>query len=169
MTPRLAIKRVSLAMLPLGLALAAAVLVADQVVKAWMLGLLGPAPNAIAITPFFNLVSVWNYGISFGLFNVGSAAAAYILVALALAIAGALAAWLRRTDRGLVAAALGLVIGGALGNIVDRLRFGAVFDFLDFHLWGWHWPAFNVADSAISVGVVLLLIDALFARPPSSK
>lgn len=156
-------------MLPLGLAIAAVVLIADQVVKAWILSWLGPAPVAVALTSFVNLVSVWNYGISFGLFNTGSAAAAYVFVALALAIASALVVWLKRTDRRLIAAALGLIIGGAIGNIVDRLRFGAVYDFLDFHVLGWHWPAFNVADLAVSVGVALLLIDALFASSPSSK
>lgn len=156
-------------MLPLGLAIAAAVLIADQIVKAWILAWLGPAPVAVALNSFVNLVSVWNYGISFGLFNTGSAAGAYLFVALALAIAAALVIWLKRTDRRLIAAALGLIIGGAFGNIVDRLRFGAVYDFLDFHVLGWHWPAFNVADSAVSVGVALLLIDALFASSPSSK
>ena len=156
-------------MLPLGLAIAAVVLIVDQIVKAWVLSWLGPAPVAVALTSFVNLVSVWNYGISFGLFNTGSAAAAYLFVILALAIASALVVWLKRTDRRLIAAALGLIIGGAIGNIVDRLRFGAVYDFLDFHVLGWHWPAFNVADSAVSIGVALLLIDALFASSPSSK
>ena len=169
MTARLAARPAAVPMLPLGLTIAAVVLVADQIVKAWILSWLGPAPVAVALTPFVNLVSVWNYGISFGLFNTGSAAAAYLFVVLALAIASALVVWLKRTDRRLIAAALGLIIGGAIGNIVDRLRFGAVYDFLDFHVLGWHWPAFNVADTGVSIGVALLLIDALFASSPSSK
>jgi signal peptidase II len=80
-----------------------------------------------------------------------------------------LAVWLWRALRSIPAAALGLVIGGALGNVVDRIRFGAVFDFLDVHVAGWHWPAFNVADSAISVGVAVLLIDSLFQNPDKGK
>jgi signal peptidase II len=169
MTARLATRPAATPMLHLGLAIAAVVLIADQIVKAWILSWLGPAPVAVALSSFVNLVSVWNYGISFGLFNTGSAAAAYLFVIMALAIASALVVWLKRTDRRLIAVALGLVIGGAIGNIVDRLRFGAVYDFLDFHVLGWHWPAFNVADTGVSVGVALLLIDALFASSPSSK
>lgn len=169
MTARLATRPAATPMLHLGLAIAAVVLIADQIVKAWILSWLGPAPVAVALSSFVNLVSVWNYGISFGLFNTGSAAAAYLFVIMALAIASALVVWLKRTDRRLIAVALGFVIGGAIGNIVDRLRFGAVYDFLDFHVLGWHWPAFNVADTGVSVGVALLLIDALFASSPSSK
>ena len=69
--------------------------------------------------------------------------------------------WLRRVDHLITASGLGLIIGGAMGNVIDRARFGAVIDFLDFHALGWHWPAFNVADSAIFVGAVLLLVDGL--------
>lgn len=164
-----------------GLALAALVAVLDQLTKwsiyAGVFGLpfLGPVPETlprlppIELTGFFNLVTVWNFGISFGMFNTGSAAGSLILVAVATGITAALVVWLHRADRRWVGAALGLVIGGAVGNIVDRLRFGAVFDFLDFHVWGWHWPAFNLADSAISVAVVLLLADALFAPSSGGK
>jgi signal peptidase II len=81
----------------------------------------------------------------------------------------ALVVWLRKAETRTLAVALGLVIGGAVGNVIDRLRFGAVFDFLDFHALGWHWPAFNLADSAISVGVGLLLIDTLSAGRRSIK
>ena len=91
------------------------------------------------------------------------------LCIVALAITGAMAWWLARAPSRLVAAALGLVIGGALGNVVDRMRFGAVFDFVDLHAAGWHWPAFNVADAAIVAGAGLLLLDALFAPKPSGK
>jgi signal peptidase II len=103
------------------------------------------------------------------MFNRGSDEAAWILVLVALAITGAMAWWLARAPSRLVAAALGLVIGGALGNVVDRIRFGAVFDFVDLHVAGWHWPAFNVADAAIVAGAGLLLLDALFAPKPSAK
>ena len=123
----------------------------------------------MTVLPFFNLVTVWNYGVSFGMFNTGVAATAWIFSALALAISGALTVWLAKADRVLLTASLGLIIGGAIGNVVDRIRFGAVFDFLDFHAFGWHWPAFNVADSAITVGVAVLFVDSLFGDDGESK
>jgi signal peptidase II len=154
----------------LGLAVAGAALVLDQATKAYFYKLLVvDGVRAIEILPFFNLVTVWNYGISFGMFNNGSASGSIVFVGLALVIVAALLVWLRSIASPFVAAALGLVIGGAIGNVIDRLRFGAVFDFLDFHVAGWHWPAFNVADSAICIGVVLLCIDALFLTQASAK
>ncbi|MBL8696941.1 MAG: signal peptidase II [Alphaproteobacteria bacterium] len=168
-------------MLGYGLVLAGVVLVLDQITKwifyAWLIGLpfWGAAPRplprgmSIEVTGFFNLVTVWNYGVSFGMFNQGSSDSAWLLAALAGAITIALLLWLRRAPNLLVASGLGLVIGGAVGNVVDRLRLGAVFDFLDLHAFGWHWPAFNIADAGICVGVGLLLVDALFAPKPSGK
>ncbi len=154
----------------LAIGLAAAVIVLDQLSKAWLYDyLIAGGRRLIEVLPFFNLVTVWNYGVSFGLFNGGQQGGAWAFVILALAIVAALAVWLRRTDRALVAAAIGLVIGGALGNVVDRLRLGAVFDFLDFHAFGWHWPAFNLADSAITIGVALLFVDSLFSGREESK
>lgn len=154
----------------LGLIIAAVALALDQATKVFFYNLLVvEGQRAIEILPFFNLVTVWNYGISFGMFNNGSPAGSIIFVGLALVIIVALLVWLRSVTSPLVAAALGMVIGGAIGNVIDRLRFGAVFDFLDFHVAGWHWPAFNVADSAICVGVVLLCIDALFLTQASAK
>jgi signal peptidase II len=153
-----------------GLAIALVAVLLDQASKYYFHDLLVvQGRRVIEILPFFNLVTVWNYGVSFGMFNNGSSAQALIFVALSLAIVTALVIWLRRVTQIWVAVALGLVIGGALGNVIDRLNYGAVFDFLDVHAFGWHWPAFNVADSSIFVGVVLLLIDALFAGRPSSK
>lgn len=153
-----------------GLAVALAALVLDQASKFYFYDLLvAGGRRAIDVLPFFSLVTVWNYGISFGMFNTGSASGSIIFVGLALVIVVALLIWLRSVTSPLVAAALGMVIGGAIGNIIDRLRFGAVFDFLDFHVAGWHWPAFNVADSAICVGVFLLCIDALFLTSGSAK
>jgi signal peptidase II len=154
----------------LGLAVAAVALALDQASKLYFHDLLvAGGPRAVEVLPFFNLVTVWNYGISFGLFNTGSAGGSVVFVGLALAIVVALLVWLRNVTAPLIAVALGLVIGGAIGNVIDRLRFGAVFDFLDFHIAGWHWPAFNVADSAICVGVFLLCIDALFLAQASAK
>jgi signal peptidase II len=142
----------------LGLLVAVVVVIADQASKLVMLANLeGP----VEVTPFFNLVRVWNTGVSFGLFGSAGPGAPWVLSGLALAVVVGLGVWLFRTDAKLVAAGLGLVIGGALGNVIDRVRFGAVFDFLDFHAFGVHWPAFNLADAAIVVGAALLLVDGL--------
>jgi signal peptidase II len=154
----------------LALGLAAAVIVADQASKAWLYQYLAASGRRmVEVLPFFNLVTVWNYGVSFGMFNNGSRAGSWAFVGLALAIVVALAVWVARSGRLLPAAALGLVIGGAIGNVIDRLRLGAVFDFLDVHVAGWHWPAFNLADSAITIGVILLLLDSLFGGAEQSK
>lgn len=147
-------------MLRLGLLVALAVIVLDQITKALVLGSL---EEAVRVTPFFNLVLVWNRGVSFGMLDSGGTGTPWLLSGLALAVVIGLVLWLRRTDTRLVAIGLGLVIGGALGNVIDRVRFGAVVDFLDFHLAGFHWPAFNVADSAICIGAAVLLVDGLRA------
>jgi signal peptidase II len=153
-----------------GLTLAAGILVLDQAVKyaMYVYLILGFRPS-VEVTPFFNLAVVWNYGVSFGMFNTGSSEAAYLFVALALGIVAALGVWLARAENGWIRVALGLVIGGAAGNVVDRLRYGAVFDFFDFHAFGWHWPAFNIADAAITCGVACLFWDAFVASRKSGK
>lgn len=162
----------------LGFVIAALVLVADQISKWLMLARVFdlPAPITlqswhppIVITDFFNLVMVWNRGVSFGLLDGSSDAMRWVLVALALTISVVLAVWLRRTPDRLTAISVGLILGGAIGNVIDRVRFGAVADFLDFHVAGWHWPAFNLADSGITVGVVLLLADSLLGGRRSSR
>ena len=145
-----------------GLITAFAVIVSDQITKAMIMRKI--ETGDIEVPPFFNLVLTWNRGISFGMFNDG-AAGAYALAALSTTIAAGFAVWLWRTDYKWLAVALGAVIGGALGNVVDRLRFGAVVDFLDFHAFGWHWPAFNVADSAVCVGIAFAVLDGLFFEP----
>ena len=113
------------------------------------------------IDGFFRLVMVWNTGVSFGLLGGDGALPPWVLSAVAVAVCIGLFVWLRRTDRVLTGWGIGLVMGGAIGNVIDRARWGAVFDFADFHIGHWHWPAFNVADSAIVVGVALMLIDSL--------
>ena len=148
----------------LGLAVAAAILLADQASKLWLIDLMqarGFQPMPLA--PSFNLVMVWNPGVSFGLFASNSALARWLLVGLSLAIAAGLVFWLCRGVTQWLAAALGLVIGGAIGNAIDRVVYGKVADFFDFYVGSWHWPAFNLADSAIVVGVAMLLLDSLFA------
>ena len=144
----------------LGLAVASVIVIADQILKYWAIGLLAEQPYGIEVLPFFNRIQVWNQGISFGVFG-GGLMPPWLLGGVALAVALALVIWLRKAETRLLAATIGLVIGGALGNVVDRFRFGAVADFLDFHWAGYHWPAFNLAAAAISVGVVILLLDAL--------
>lgn len=151
------------------LPVAAAVVVLDQLSKWWILAAVMQPPREIPVTPFFNLVLAWNRGVSFSLFHSGAAYAPYILSAVAVAVVAGLLWWLRRFDRLWPALGIGLVVGGALGNVVDRLRFGAVVDFLDVHAAGWHWPAFNLADSAITVGVALLVVDGLSGAVDKSK
>ncbi|MGZ9097582.1 MAG: signal peptidase II [Micavibrio sp.] len=119
----------------------------------------------IEILPFFNLVMVWNKGVSFGLFNSDSDFGPMLLILLAAVIVVVFGAWLARTKKPVIALSLSLIIGGALGNVIDRIRFQAVADFLDFHAFGFHWPAFNIADSAITIGIGILLIYGLFFEP----
>lgn len=145
------------------LALSALIVVLDQVSKWWILDRLMMPPRVIEVTSYFNLVMTWNRGVSFGLFNNDSPYNALILSIVAMVIAGLLLIWLARARQPIMAYGLGSVIGGAVGNLIDRIRFGAVADFLDFHVWGYHWPAFNVADSAITIGVALLIVDSLFS------
>jgi signal peptidase II len=151
-------------MLRLGLTVALASLALDQLGKWAALAWLDPADPPLMVTAFFNLVLVWNRGVSFGMFNSSGALAPWLLSGVALAVVIGLVVWLRRNDQLLTAFGLGLVIGGALGNVIDRIRFGAVIDFLDFHLAGYHWPAFNLADAAICIGALLMLADGLLAR-----
>jgi signal peptidase II len=153
-------------MLGRGLAVAAVVAVLDQITKALVLGFFGKpgcALDRFRVSRFFDLVLTCNPGVSFGLFN-RTGVSSLIFSLLALIIILVLLIWLGRVRATLLAAAIGLVIGGAIGNVVDRLRFGAVIDFLDFHLVSWHWPAFNLADSAICLGVAAMLVDGMLVR-----
>jgi signal peptidase II len=147
-------------------ALAGLTVLLDQLTKAWAVNVMrlderGP----VQVLPFFRLTLVENRGVSFGLLRADSPLGRWALVAGALAVVIALIVWVRKADRPLFAAAIGLVIGGALGNnLIDRIRIGRVIDFLDFS--GLYFPwVFNVADSAISIGVALLVLDTLIASP----
>ncbi len=146
----------------LALALAALTIFLDQLSKWVILEHVMQPPQVIEVTGIFNLVLTFNSGVSFGLFGGESAWKPYLLSALALAVSLTLLIWLFRQPQWLFAVAVGLIVGGALGNVIDRLRYTAVVDFLDFHWNEWHWPAFNLADSAIFVGVALILLDGLF-------
>ncbi|MCE2510355.1 MAG: signal peptidase II [Alphaproteobacteria bacterium] len=157
-------------MIRLGLWIATVILALDQAVKWWLLNHVLTGPEAYPpITPFFSLVRVWNQGISFGILGGDNAPYPLLLVVLAFSVSFVLMIWLGRTGRPWICWGLGFIIGGALGNAVDRLRYGAVFDFLDFHAFGVHWPAFNLADAAITVGVGMILIDALLERRETPK
>ncbi|MFZ5610155.1 MAG: signal peptidase II [Pseudomonadota bacterium] len=152
----------------LGLSLAAVVLVLDQLSKYWILAVYDlPAKGSVEILPFFSLTMVWNRGISLGLMQAGSDGARWLLVGVTLAVTMLLLFWLRTARQGMLRFGLGLVIGGAIGNIVDRIRFGAVADFVHLHGWGHDFYVFNIADSAITIGVGLLLVEAMLK--PGSK
>jgi signal peptidase II len=116
------------------------------------------------VTSFFDLVLTYNHGMSFGLFNNGGGLSAPLFALAAAAIVAVLVFWLSRARSEMLAGAIGLIIGGAVGNLIDRVRLGGVIDFLYFHLGSWYWPAFNVADSAICIGVFIMLFDGLLTR-----
>jgi signal peptidase II len=145
--------------------LAAFVVLADQATKEWALATVFRDRVVVEVTPFFNLVAVWNRGVSFGLLASDDPMAPYYISGFAVAVVVGLLVWLARAPGPLLRISLGLVIGGAIGNVIDRLRHSAVVDFIDWHAFGYHWPAFNIADSAISVGIVLLVIDSFFGDP----
>lgn len=146
------------------LALAAAIIAADQASKIAVVDhLMGEAPRVYEVTPFFNLVMAWNYGISFGTFGNG-AVSPWMFFAFSLALAVGLGAWLWRAPVAYLRYGLAGMIGGAIGNALDRMHWGAVADFLDFHLGSVHFWAFNVADAAISLGAVVLVFDSFFRR-----
>ena len=152
------------------LSLAGAVLLVDIVTKQWMLGLIFDPPRIIEVTPFFNLAPVWNPGVSFGVLAGHPLLVKIVVPLLALAIIWWLWRQLPSLGRWQQLAA-GLIAGGAIGNVIDRLVYGRVVDFVDLHLAGWHWPAFNVADSALSIGVVLWLYEAIAGSktPPQDR
>lgn len=150
----------------LGLLVAALIFIADQLTK-WIV--VNPLDlqtvRNIQLLPFFDLTWVENRGISLGLFTAGSDTQRWLLVAVTAAIAGAVAWWMWREERRGDQLALGMVLGGALGNIVDRSRFGYVVDFADLHFGEFRpFLVFNVADAAISIGVVILIVRAFLVK-----
>jgi signal peptidase II len=153
-------------MVRVGLAVAVVVVVVDQLTKAWVLGVID-AGTGVPVTGFFNLILTFNTGISFSLFQ-SPTWGPWVFSILSLAVVVGLAVWLRRAQTRWLAVALGGVIGGAVGNTVDRIVHGGVVDFLDLHIAGYHWPAFNAADSAIVGGVVMILVEGLIFRPAAT-
>ena len=151
--------------LSLGLIAAVLVLAADQASKWAMLSVLDlPQRGVITLAPELNLAMVWNRGVTFGLLTGFGTWGHLLLAALAICVVIALGVWLRRAETPMAATALGAIAGGAIGNVIDRLRFGAVVDFIDAHLGNWHWYVFNVADAAIVCGVIALVIDSQWPR-----
>ena len=155
-----------------GLILALVVLIADQASKWWILEVFDlPARRSVELFQAgplgLNLTMVWNRGVTFGLLSGSAPWHGWALAALAAVIAGFLIRWMAAAETRRTALALGAIVGGAVGNVIDRLRFGGVVDFVDAHGWGWHWYVFNLADAAIVLGVAVLLIEALAARTPA--
>lgn len=145
-----------------GVVVALLVLLVDQISKAWILqGLDLPAKRSVVIFPWLNFTMVWNHAVTFGMFG-GHGRWVFIIIS-ALAVLGLLCV-LARSRRRLVSVACGGIIGGAIGNVIDRLRYGAVVDFLHFHIGQWSWYVFNIADSAIVCGVGLWLLDSFLVE-----
>jgi signal peptidase II len=144
--------------------LALGVVAADQATKAMVLGRFAPGER-LELTAFFNMVLVYNKGAAFSFLSDAPGWQTPLLIAFAVVAIGIVGTLLvRSAGRYMLCTGLALILGGALGNLIDRFRFGQVVDFLDFHAHGWHWPAFNVADSAITVGAVLLILEGFLHR-----
>lgn len=148
----------------LGLLMAAIALGADQLNKWWMIHVYQIGEKGkVTLTPFFDLIMVWNQGISYGLLPQGSALGKAVLIGVAIVAVVGLTLWLARAENKLAAFSLGLILGGAIGNAIDRMIYGAVADFFSFHAYGYYWYIFNIADVAIVVGVAGLLYEMLFS------
>ena len=148
----------------LGYITAIIIIIADQSSKWWILEKIMQPPQIINVNEYFNLVLAWNNGISFGLFNNDNEINALIISLIAIVIIIFLIRLLSKSETKKLSIGLGMIIGGAIGNVIDRSLYGAVMDFLDVHINVYHWPAFNVADSGITVGALILVFDSLFAQ-----
>ncbi len=153
--------------LSLGLLIAIFAFFIDQLSKWWILIFVMDPPKVISVTPFFNLVLAWNKGVSFGMFSDQGDSGAWILSVIAILITLVLIFWLIKAKTNVTSLGLGAIIGGAIGNVIDRLTHGAVLDFLDFYVNNFHWPAFNAADSFITIGATILIWESLFCNNKS--
>lgn len=144
------------------LLIALSIVAIDQASKAWIYYDIMNPPSVLPILPFLDIVLTWNPGVGFGLFKAHTFWGSFSLVLLATSISIGLGIWLWRTQDKLLLWSLSMIIGGALGNMIDRLRFGAVLDFIYVHVYifGYRFPAFNIADSAITIGTILLLLES---------
>jgi len=154
--------------LKLGLIVALISVSIDQASKIYLVDYMVAYPYGIDVTSFFRLVMVWNSGVSFGMF-AGGETTRWVLVALSIVISVVLLFMMIKATRKFLSFGLGLVLGGAVGNIVDRIHYGRVADFFDFDLIIMRWPAFNIADISIVCGVAILLVDSLFFDEKSSN
>ena len=148
--------------------LSLAIIIADQISKTLMVNWLD-LYERVAVLPFFNLTLAHNTGAAFSFLAGAGGWQRWFFVALAVVISAVLVIWMKRlaASARLEAVSLALIIGGAIGNVIDRLIYGYVIDFLDVYVGSYHWPAFNIADSAICIGAVLLIIDSF--RKPAAK
>lgn len=154
----------------LGALIAVLAFASDRLHKWWMLHVYGiELRGKVEITPFFDLVMAWNKGVSYGLFQAESLGGRVVLIGFALGVVIGLGLWLARVLHPLAALALGLIIGGALGNVYDRLAYGAVADFFSFHAFGFYWYIFNIADVWIVLGVALILLESIYPRAFGSR
>jgi len=143
-----------------------AVIIADQVTKIAVVAGLGPG-SSVELIPTLDLVLVYNTGAAFSFLSTAGGWQRWFFIGIAVVVCGFILHWMRELPRRArwYPLALALILGGAVGNVIDRVRIGAVVDFIDFHVGDWHWPAFNVADSAICVGAALLVLGT-FRREP---
>ena len=148
----------------MGLVVAGLIIVFDQLSKYYVLHHFLGLNLYIQFGDYFNIVRAWNTGVSFSMFNNYGNVGVYVLSAVAIGVVATLVNWLRYEKSTIMQVAIGMIIGGALGNVIDRLRLGAVFDFLDFHIGDSHWPAFNVADSFICIGAGLIILSSVFGK-----
>ena len=153
----------------LGIYTALAVLIVDQVTKYWVLNDVLAERGVVVYSSFFSLVRAWNTGVSFSMFNNWGTAGVIALSLVSLTIVVFLLLWIKSEKERIIQVALGFIIGGACGNVIDRVRLGAVFDFLDFSVGDYHWPAFNAADSFICIGAGLIIFHSLFIRQAEVK
>lgn len=150
-------------MVKVGAISALIVFMIDRISKWWFIDIFYlPNKGVVEILPIFDVVMVWNRGVSFGFLSANGDFGRWALIGLNLIIVGVLIYWLKSAKNFLLSAAIGLVIGGAFGNIYDRVKFGAVADFFQFHWNEWYFAVFNVADSFIFIGAVLLIFNSTF-------
>lgn len=152
-----------------GLLLSAILFAADQISKNIIRNYVLENDGSVEVLPFFNLVYVWNEGVSFGMFQSETYDGVFMLIVIASIITTLFFIILLKSDNLFTALACGTIIGGSAGNIYDRVHYHAVYDFLDFHMMGYHWPAFNIADTCVVIGIAMIAYDSLFLSPKSEK
>lgn len=148
----------------IGLVAASIILILDQLSKYYVYYDVLANTDGVAVTSFFSIIRAWNTGVSFSLFDSHGVAGVIGLSLLSLVIVGFLFNWLRKETSRFVQLAIGFIIGGAIGNVIDRVLFGAVFDFLDVYWKTYHWPTFNIADSFICIGAFMIIFHSFFAK-----